>query len=107
MPSRHAALPGDDAHDLLTSSVRSLSRNTPLSTSDVAGGANGVDAVRPPGFRWKSRVLLPAALLVGFASALAYTARDALMPPRSVKVVPVVLAPGGGGAGVISSVGGA
>lgn len=54
-----------------------------------------------PPTRWKTRILLPAALILSAGSLLAYTARDALTPALPVKVVPVV-AKTGGEAGVQS-----
>ena len=59
--------------------------------------------VPPPAPRWKTRVLLPGALLAATAGLLAYSARDALRPATAVRVVPVVVrtvqdAPGEGGA---------
>jgi HlyD family secretion protein len=92
---------GPSAPDAL-SAVRLLSRTGRLSTAPPdrpAATAAGAAGVRRPPFAWKARVLLPAALLAGFAGAVAYTARDALVPPRAVTVVPVVLAPAGGAAG--------
>src|SRR5436309_6218831 len=41
-----------------------------------------------------SRYLLPGAVLLGFAALAAWSARDALRPPRSVTVVPVVASHG-------------
>lgn len=44
-----------------------------------------------PRRNWKTRVLLPAALLAAVASLFAVAARDALRPARAVRVVPVVV----------------
>lgn len=52
-----------------------------------------------PPSRWRTRVLLPAALLLACGSLLAYTARASLWPALEVRVVPVVVkaaADGGG-----------
>ena len=67
-----------------------------------AAQAHGAPAVPPPRRRWKTRVLLPAALLLTTASLIAYAARDALRPAQAVRVVPVVVRPvqdGGAGQG--------
>jgi HlyD family secretion protein len=53
-----------------------------------------------PASRWKTRVLLPAAILTLFTGMLAYTARDTLWPAMSVQVVPVVLKTASGTASV-------
>ena len=47
--------------------------------------------VPPPKVNWKTRVLLPAALLLSAGGLLAYAARDALRPATPVRVVPVVV----------------
>src|SRR5687767_2034604 len=70
--------------------------------------AGAGSAVPRPKSRWKTRVALPAALLLVTAGLLAYAARDALRPATPVRVVPVVVrtvqdagpaaGPGGGGA---------
>jgi RND family efflux transporter MFP subunit len=44
-----------------------------------------------PRRNWKTRVLLPTALLGAVASLFAVAARDALRPARAVRVVPVVV----------------
>jgi len=43
-----------------------------------------------PASRWRTRVLLPVSVLTLFGGLLAYSARDALLPARSVRVVPTV-----------------
>lgn len=48
-------------------------------------------AVPRPAWNWKTRVLLPAALLGGFTVLLGFSARDVLLPAREVEVVPVVV----------------
>jgi len=40
--------------------------------------------------RWLTRVVLPAAALLGFAAVTAWAARDSLLPSRPVTVVPVL-----------------
>src|SRR6266571_2698193 len=41
-----------------------------------------------------TRFVLPGALLVGFASLVAYAAREGLSPPRAVTVIPVITSQG-------------
>lgn len=57
------------------------------------GDARSDSAVAIPGppSRWKTRVLLPAVLLLGVGGLVAYSARDALVPARPVSVVSVVV----------------
>lgn len=58
------------------------------------------DAARPaasvprPASRWKTRVLLPAAMFASVAAVLGYAARDALRPAIDVWVTPVVVLTG-------------
>jgi RND family efflux transporter MFP subunit len=40
--------------------------------------------------RWLTRIVLPAAVLLGFLAVTAWAARDSLLPSRSVTVVPVL-----------------
>ena len=54
------------------------------------GGSRGAGVPHPPR-RWKTRVLLPAAMLLAVASLAAWSARDALLPAADVRVVPVML----------------
>lgn len=42
--------------------------------------------------RWGARIVLPMVLLASFAGLFAWSARDALLPARSVTVIPVVVA---------------
>jgi HlyD family secretion protein len=51
-------------------------------------------SVPPPKFAWKTRVLIPGAILVVLLLLVGYTAKDALWPARGVKVVPVVVKAG-------------
>lgn len=48
-----------------------------------------------PAYRWRTRVLLPALVLLSAAAVLAWSARDALWPAIEVRVVPVVAMPRG------------
>ncbi|HYO07909.1 MAG TPA: efflux RND transporter periplasmic adaptor subunit [Tepidisphaeraceae bacterium] len=50
-------------------------------------------AVPRPKFPWKTRVLVPGAILLALLLLIGYTAQDALWPARAVHVVPVVLRP--------------
>lgn len=61
-------------------------------TSGIAGleGHGGGAGVPTPRNRWKTRVLLPAAVMVCGAGLLLYTGREALRPALGVEVVPVV-----------------
>ena len=78
-------------------------------TSDLHALARGGDdapaagAVPPPRFDWKTRLLLPGAVLLTLALLVGYTAQDALFPPRGVEVVPVVLKSVAGGATTMPS----
>src|SRR5687767_8137272 len=54
-------------------------------------------AVPPPKFAWKTRVLLPGAILLVVLLLIGYTAKDALWPAMQVRVVPVVVKSGGSG----------
>jgi multidrug efflux pump subunit AcrA (membrane-fusion protein) len=54
-------------------------------------------SIPPPASRWKSRVLLPAAVLAVFAAVFAVAARDSLFPGTPVRVVPVVVKAAAGG----------
>src|SRR5512146_1967185 len=47
--------------------------------------------IPPPASRWKTRVLLPAGILLAFSGVLAASGRDALFPGTEVRVVPVVV----------------
>jgi len=47
--------------------------------------------IPPPAPRWKTRVLLPAGILLAFAAVLAVAGRDILFPGTEVRVVPVVV----------------
>lgn len=62
----------------------------------------GRTVVPPPKPHWKSRVLLPALIIISFSLALGYAAREAMWPARPVSVVQVVgkLASGSSGGGV-------
>src|SRR5688500_12196845 len=88
-----------DAAPQAPSAVRLLARAGRGGTESRGAATAAAGPVRRPPFAWRTRVLLPALLLCGFAGAMAYTARDALVPARPVKVVPVVLAPAGDAGG--------
>src|SRR5688500_13988714 len=83
----------------LTTTAGASDRAAPPQGGERPAGREAVPRPRP---RWRTRVLLPAALLGATAGLLAYAARDALMPATPVRVVPVVVravqgaaAPGG------------
>ena len=96
--SAHASAPGD-ASPVALSAVRLLARSAgPQARAGDPSAATATGIRRPP-FAWRTRVLLPGALLLGFGAAIAYTARDALRPATPVKIVPVVLAPAASGGG--------
>ncbi|MEA2708842.1 MAG: hypothetical protein QOF78_1443 [Phycisphaerales bacterium] len=62
--------------------LRTLSRGQDVSKTSV---------VPRPRFNFKTRILLPGAILLALLLLIAYTARDSLLPARAVTVVPVVL----------------
>jgi HlyD family secretion protein len=64
--------------------------NLGVLTRGPAGGAVP-GAVPRPSSRWKTRVLVPAVILLSAAALLAYAARDALWPGVDVRVIPVVV----------------
>src|SRR5689334_7672568 len=61
--------------------------------------------IPPPASRWKTRVLLPAGVLLAFAAVLGVAGRDVLFPGTEVKVVPVVVkaATGADSGGTVTS----
>src|SRR5688572_10521361 len=63
-----------------------------LRTLKRAGGEASQETHIPrPRFNWKTRILLPGAILLALLLLLAYAARDSLLPAKPVTVVPVVL----------------
>jgi HlyD family secretion protein len=70
-----------------------------LRRSDAPPGAS----VPVPPSRWRTRILLPAALVAAFAGSLAYAARDSLFPGRTVRAVKVVVRSGGAAAGPVAA----
>lgn len=50
-------------------------------------------AVPPPASRWRTRIALPALILLSVAALLGYAARDTLRPAVGVRVAPVVARP--------------
>ncbi len=73
--------------DRLSGDLRTLSR-------DAGSSARGT-AVPMPKFPWKTRILIPGAILIVLLLLTGYTAQDVLWPARAVKVVPVVVKAGG------------
>jgi len=69
--------------------LRALSR--PAGPGSPAAFAAGASAEVPrPRSRWRTRLLVPLAVLLSFGGVLVYAARDALRPALEVYVVPVV-----------------
>lgn len=63
---------------------------------DVAENANaGQSRIPLPRVRWRTRVLLPALILLTTTALVGFSSRDALRPATSVKVVPVLAKAGG------------
>ncbi|MEI6233827.1 MAG: efflux RND transporter periplasmic adaptor subunit [Planctomycetota bacterium] len=69
---------------------------------------NAASTVPVPATRWKTRVLLPAVILLSFAGVLGYALRDAILPATTVRTVPVVvkMAAGGDASGVVAQAAG-
>lgn len=67
----------------------------PVGRPGLLAGASAPEqsysSIPRPAFAWRTRLALPAALLLGMASLLAYTAGGALLPAAEVRVVPVVV----------------
>lgn len=80
-PRQHGAPPGTD--------LRLLSRGA--GAGRPSDGTPPAGRVPAPPFAWKTRVLVPAAILLAAAGLLGYSARDALWPARVVRAVPVVV----------------
>src|SRR5687768_2083002 len=57
-------------------------------------GSGDKPAVKRPPFAWKTRVALPAAMVIAVLALLAYAGRDVLWPAVEVRVVPVVVRAG-------------
>lgn len=81
--------------------------NRPSDLSALArpdAGAAGFSPPQPsipePQARWRTRLLLPAALLLACGGLLAYTARASLWPALEVRVVPVVVKAAADGSGM-------
>ena len=75
--------------------------------SDAASGS-AAPGVPRPARRWKTRVLLPAAIIGCFSAVFLYALRDSLLPATRVKVVAVVAksALGGGAGGIVAQAAG-
>ena len=85
--------------------LRTLSRGggDVKDVSDAA--ATTTRPIPPPKFNWKTRVLLPGAILLALLLLIAYAARDSLLPARAVTVVPVVLKDVPATAGAVATTG--
>src|SRR5215203_1474394 len=57
----------------------------------AADSSARASTVPPPQFAWKSRVLIPGAIVLALLGLIGYTTRDLLLPAREVHVVPVVV----------------
>lgn len=66
--------------------------SAPISTLLHGVGIRDQDIVPRPARRWKSRVLLPSAILITTIAILGYSARSAFLPVTEVWVAPVVAA---------------
>ncbi len=70
----------------------------------LARSSGGAPPVPRPPYRWKTRVLVPAAMIIGVLLLLGYAGRRALTPALEVRVTPVVVKSGVGTAATGSSV---
>lgn len=62
-----------------------------LSRSSPAAATNRPSAIPRPTSRWKTRVLVPAAIFSAAGALLIYSGRHALIPATEVRVVPAVM----------------
>jgi RND family efflux transporter MFP subunit len=74
-----------------------LSANLPrgdlrtLSRANQAAATAQPASVPRPRFPWKTRIVVPGAILLALLLLVAHAAQDILLPPRGVTVVPVVV----------------
>lgn len=87
--------------------LRTLSRPVEESARASGSSVNIRSTVPAPTFKWKTRVLVPGAILLALLLLLGYAARDLVFPARKVSVVPVVVKAGSGIAGEGASSGSA
>ena len=82
-------------------SLTALARGGRATADDVAA------AIPPPQRRWRTRVAVPAVLLLTVTALLVYSARDVLLPATDVRVVPVIVKSGvaGGPAPIVQAPG--
>ena len=73
-----------------------------------AGAKQSWESMPMPASRWKTRLLLPGAILACFAGIFLYALRDSLIPAVRVHTVPVIAktAQGGGPSGVVAQAAG-
>jgi len=73
------------------SNDKATAMSTPVDLRELAvdRGARSAASVRRPR-NWFTRLVIPAALLFGFAGLLAWSLRDRLLPATPVTVVPVI-----------------
>lgn len=67
-----------------TQDVRALLRSGP------SPGATSITTVPRPPSRWRTRVLIPLAVLLAAAAVLAYAGRDLLSPAVAVRIAPAI-----------------
>lgn len=67
-----------------------------------AAGAVNSSAIPLPARRWRTRVLLPASVVIASAGLLAWSGRAALSPAIAVRVVPVVVRTDSTGGGAVA-----
>jgi RND family efflux transporter MFP subunit len=65
--------------------LRALTREEP---------APSVSTVPPPRFKWKTRLLVPGGVLLALLLLIGFAVRDVIVPPRVVRVIPVVVKAG-------------
>jgi len=75
---------------MATMSNLSELRRRPAEQGAVSPG-NADTSVPRPAVRWKTRLLLPGAIMLSVAALLAYSARDVLRPAMVVDVLPVLV----------------
>jgi RND family efflux transporter MFP subunit len=73
-----------------------------LALGETTAAADEPKVLAPPR-RIVTRVVIPAALFVGFAALAAYAARDTVFPASEIRVVPVVVSHGGAAEGAAAT----
>lgn len=75
---------------------------TPSDLHRLAGSAGTAGTVAAPPSRWKTRVLVPAIILVIIVALALYASLDMILPTTPVRVVPVVLKTVAGSRGAVT-----